>query len=136
MLLAALFLNDGHFLLIDEPTNHLDMKARETVSAYLKRKKGFILVSHDRCFLDGCVDHILSINRSNIEVQSGNFSTWFTNFQRQQEFELTQNVKLKKALTICKRPLKELLSGQTELKRQNMGTARLTEGILVTNLPK
>ena len=44
VLLAALFLNDGHFLLIDEPTNHLDMKARETVSAYLKRKKGFILI--------------------------------------------------------------------------------------------
>ena len=83
VLLAALFLNDGHFLLIDEPTNHLDMKARETVSAYLKRKKGFILVSHDRCFLDGCVDHILSINRSNIEVQSGNFSTWFTNWKSQ-----------------------------------------------------
>ena len=83
VLLAALFLNSGHFLLIDEPTNHLDMKARETVSAYLKRKKGFILVSHDRCFLDGCVDHILSINRSDIEVQRGNFSTWFTNFQRQ-----------------------------------------------------
>lgn len=50
VLLATLFLNDGHFLLIDEPTNHLDMEARETVSAYLKRKKGFILVSHDRCF--------------------------------------------------------------------------------------
>lgn len=98
VLLAALFLNEGHFLLIDEPTNHLDMKARETVSAYLKRKKGFILVSHDRSFLDGCVDHILSINRSNIEVQSGNFSTWFTNFQRQQEFELVQNVKLKKSI--------------------------------------
>jgi len=103
VLLAALFLNDGHFLLIDEPTNHLDMKARETVSAYLKRKKGFILVSHDRCFLDGCVDHILSINRSNIEVQSGNFSTWFTNFQRQQEFELAQNVKLKKSIAEANR---------------------------------
>ncbi len=98
VLLAALFLNDGRFLLIDEPTNHLDTKARETVSAYLKRKRGFILVSHDRCFLDGCVDHILSINRSNIEVQSGNFSTWFTNFQRQQQFELAQNAKLKKSI--------------------------------------
>ena len=92
VLLAALFLNDGRFLLIDEPTNHLDAKAREIVSAYLKRKKGFILVSHDRRFLDGCVDHILSINRSNIEVQSGNFSAWFTNFQRQQEFEQAQMV--------------------------------------------
>lgn len=98
VLLVALFLNDGHFLLIDEPTNHLDMKARKIVSAYLKRKKGFLLVSHDRYFLDSCVDHILSINRSNIEVQSGNFSTWFANFQRQQEFELAQNVKLKKSI--------------------------------------
>ena len=38
-LLAALFLNEGHFLLIDEPTNHLDIEAREQVSNYLKRKK-------------------------------------------------------------------------------------------------
>mgnify|MGYP000432356410 CR=1 FL=1 len=38
-LLAALFLNKGHFLLIDEPTDHLDVEARELVSAYLKRKK-------------------------------------------------------------------------------------------------
>ena len=68
VLLAALFLNEGHFLLIDEPTNHLDRAGRELVAAYLKRKKSFILVSHDRHFLDGCVDHILSLNRADIEV--------------------------------------------------------------------
>lgn len=96
VLLAGLFLNEGHFLLVDEPTNHLDMKAREMVSAYLQKKKGFILVSHDRRFLDGCVDHILSLNRANIEVQSGNFSSWMVNFERQQEFEMAQNDKLKK----------------------------------------
>lgn len=71
VLLAGLFLNEGHFLLIDEPTNHLDIHAREIVCAYLKRKKGFILISHDRSFLDGCVDHILSINKTNIEVMHG-----------------------------------------------------------------
>ena len=59
--------------MIDEPTNHLDTHGRQIVSEYLRKKKGFILVSHDRCFLDGCVDHILSLNRSNIEVQSGTF---------------------------------------------------------------
>lgn len=96
VLLAALFLNEGHFLLIDEPTNHLDINAREKVSAYLKKKKGFILVSHDRRFLDGCVDHILSLNRATIEVQNGNFSSWMKNFQRQQEFETAQNERLKK----------------------------------------
>ena len=96
VLLAALFLNEGNFLLIDEPTNHLDSKGRKLVSAYLKRKKGFILVSHDRCFLDGCVDHILSLNRASIEVQSGNFSSWMANFERQQESELAQNRHLQK----------------------------------------
>lgn len=96
VLLAALFLKEGNFLLIDEPTNHLDMRAREMVSAYLKKKKGFLLVSHDRCFLDGCVDHILSLNRADIEVQSGNFSSWLTNFERQQQFEAAQNVRLQK----------------------------------------
>lgn len=95
-LLAALFLNENHFLLIDEPTNHLDTKARETVASYLKRKKGFILVSHDRLFLDSCVDHILSLNKANIEIQSGNFSTWIKNFESQQESELLKNEHLKK----------------------------------------
>lgn len=97
-LLAALFLNEGHFLLIDEPTNHLDARARERVAAYLKRKKGFILVSHDRRFLDGCVDHILSLNRSDIEVQNGNFSSWFENFNHQQKSEIQQNKRLKKEI--------------------------------------
>ena len=54
-------MNEGHFLLIDEPTDHLDVEARELIASYLKRKKGFILVSHDRFFLDNCVDHILSL---------------------------------------------------------------------------
>lgn len=95
-LLAALFLNEGHFLLIDEPTNHLDTQARELLSAYLRKKKSFILISHDRHFLDGCVDHILSLNRSNIEVQSGNFTSFMTNFVRQQDFERRQNSQLQK----------------------------------------
>ena len=69
----------------------MDTAAREKVSAYLQKKKGFILVSHDRCFLDGCVDHILSLNRNNIEVQSGNFSSFMRNFEQQQQFELSQN---------------------------------------------
>ena len=63
-LLSALFLKEGNFLLIDEPTNHLDMEARNRVSDYLKQKKGFLLVSHDRQFLDGCIDHVLSLNRT------------------------------------------------------------------------
>lgn len=53
-------------------------------------------MSHDRCFLDGCVDHILSLNRSNIEVQSGTFSAFLQNFEQQQRLEEAQNESLKK----------------------------------------
>ncbi|MFD2369966.1 Lsa family ABC-F type ribosomal protection protein [Brevibacillus sp. GCM10020057] len=96
VLLAALFLKENSFLLIDEPTNHLDMAGRKLVSDYLKSKRGFILVSHDRAFLDNCVDHILSINKTNIEIQKGNFTTWWENKERSDQFELAENEKLKK----------------------------------------
>lgn len=99
MLLAALFAREQHYLLIDEPTNHLDLPGRRIVSKYLNGKKGFILVSHDRAFLDGCVDHVLSINRANIEVQKGNFSTWEENKRRQDQFEIDKNEKLKKEIS-------------------------------------
>ena len=97
--LAVLFSKENHFLLIDEPTNHLDIRGRELVSRYLNSKKGFILVSHDRAFLDGCVDHILSINKSDIQVCKGNFSTWWENKQRQDSFEQAENEKLKKEIS-------------------------------------
>ncbi len=96
ILLAALFLREGHFLLIDEPTNHLDREARELVSQYLNSKKGFILVSHDRKFLDSSVDHILSINKTSIEVQRGNFTSWYENKQMQDQYERSENERLKK----------------------------------------
>ncbi len=94
VLLAALFGGGEQFLLIDEPTNHLDLRAREQVSSYLNKKKGFIVVSHDRSFLDGCIDHVLSLNRAGIEVRSGNCSSYLRNFAQQQERERRQNDKL------------------------------------------
>jgi len=94
--LAALFLKDDNYLLIDEPTNHLDQNGRQILERYLNSKKGFILVSHDRAFLDGCVSHVLSINKANIEVRKGNFSSWLFNKERQDEFERATNERLQK----------------------------------------
>lgn len=75
-LIVSLFADERTLPLIDEPTNHLDMAGREIVKAYLAGKPGFILVSHDRHFLDGAVDHIVSINRSDVRVNRGNYSRW------------------------------------------------------------
>ncbi len=97
-LLAALFSRENAFLLIDEPTNHLDEPARETVAGYLRSKSGFILVSHDRAFLDACVDHILALNKTGAEIQSGGFSSWYRNKELRDAFEMEQNERLKKEI--------------------------------------
>jgi len=122
VLLAALFLTEGQFLLIDEPTNHLDTEARKMVSDYLRKKKGFILISHDRIFLDGCVDHILSINRANIEVQSGNYSSWKLNFDRQQEHEEATNQRLQKDIGRLKQSSKRSAGWSNQVEASKNGT--------------
>jgi lincosamide and streptogramin A transport system ATP-binding/permease protein len=96
VLLAALFLKEHRFLLIDEPTDHLDLEARSRVAGYLNSKKGFVLVSHDRAFLDGCVDHMLVLNKASLEVVAGNFSTWWQNKTRQDQYEMNQNQQLRR----------------------------------------
>lgn len=98
VLLSLLFSRENHFLLIDEPTDHLDKESRVLVAQYLNKKKGFILVSHDRVFLDACIDHVLSINRNGLELQKGNYSSWAENKERQDQFERDQNERLKKEI--------------------------------------
>ena len=93
ILLAVLFSGENDFLLIDEPTNHLDQESREQVKEYLSAKKGFILVSHDRDLLDACIDHVLVLNRQTIEVQNGNFSSWWENKRRKDAFVKAENEK-------------------------------------------
>ena len=96
ILLAILFTREDGFLLIDEPTNHLDMHGRKIVSEYLKSKKGFLLISHDRDFLDGCINHVISINRNSIDIQSGNFTSWYENKSMKDQFEISKNEKLRR----------------------------------------
>ncbi|MCL2421492.1 MAG: ABC-F type ribosomal protection protein [Defluviitaleaceae bacterium] len=121
VLLASLFLNENRFLLIDEPTNHLDIGGREKVSQYLNGKRGYILVSHDRAFLDGCVDHVLSINRANIEVQQGNFSSWIINKERRDSFELAENEKLKKDIKRMQKSAREKAAWSDKIEKSKIG---------------
>lgn len=95
VLLAVLFLGANRFLLIDEPTNHLDVEGRDMVAEYLNRKRGFLLVSHDRSFLDACTDHTLSINKRNIEIQKGSFQVWYEGKCARDAAEAAKNEKLK-----------------------------------------
>lgn len=122
VLIATLFLKENSFLLIDEPTNHLDVAARKIVSDYLDTKRGFILVSHDRAVLDNCVDHILSINKTNIEIQKGNFSSWWENKKMQDNFELAENEKLRKDIARLTVATKRTADWSDKVEKTKAGT--------------
>jgi lincosamide and streptogramin A transport system ATP-binding/permease protein len=94
--LCALFAREEPYPLIDEPTNHLDMAGRALVAAYLRGKDGFLLVSHDRAFLNDCIDHTLSLNRASVTVQRGGFDTWERELDAKNAMEEARNAQIKK----------------------------------------
>jgi len=97
-LVTALFLRPDVYPLIDEPTNHLDMAGRGMLADYLSRKRGFLLVSHDRDFLDRCVDHIVSINRSGVRVDKGSYSDWKRQMEMEEEHERRKDENLRREI--------------------------------------
>ena len=79
-------------------------------------------MSHDRAFLDNCIDHILSINKTTIEIQKGNFSSWLDNKQRQDNFEVAENEKLRKEITRLQSAAKRAAVWSDKVEKTKMGT--------------
>ena len=102
LLLAALFSDENAHLLIDEPTNHLDEAGRKRLAAYLKEKRGFILVSHDRDFLDACCDHVLVLEAERATLRKGSFSDWFKDKTAADAAEREKNARLAKQIDALK----------------------------------
>ncbi len=77
--LAKLLLAKPNLWLLDEPTNHLDLEARNWLEGYLTSYPGaFVLVSHDRYFLDVTVRKIVELWNKGIYFYTGNFSKYET----------------------------------------------------------
>ena len=132
--LAILFSMEEGYLLIDEPTNHLDRHGRSCVADYLRNKDGFLLVSHDRVFLDGCIDHVMAIEPSGMYCERGNFSSWWENRNRRLQQERSRNVQLKKEIAQLQRA-KQASTGwsfQVEASKYNHGKkgAKLDRGYI------
>ena len=67
--LCQLLLSPSNFLILDEPTNHLDIQSKEVLKQALKTYEGtFIVVSHDREFLDGLTNRIWEIEEQQLKV--------------------------------------------------------------------
>lgn len=98
MLIISLFLRKNAFVLLDEPTNHLDIDGKEAISNYLSNKKGFILVSHDCELLDKVADHIISINKSDIAIEKGNYTTWLDNKNMTESYEFKTKERLEREI--------------------------------------
>jgi len=85
--LAKLLLTQPDVLLLDEPTNHLDLESVTWLEGFLRGYDGAILiVSHDRAFIDGIVDHVAEIDQRKLTVYPGSYSS----FLEQKEVALEQ----------------------------------------------
>ncbi|MDE2053233.1 MAG: ATP-binding cassette domain-containing protein [Xanthomonadaceae bacterium] len=85
--LARALMAPSDLLLLDEPTNHLDLDAVLWLEQWLRRyPRTLMVISHDREFLDGTVDHVLHLERGGALLYAGNYS----DFERQRAERLHQ----------------------------------------------
>ena len=85
--LARALMAPSDLLLLDEPTNHLDLDAVLWLEQWLRRyPRTLMVISHDREFLDGTVDHVLHLEQGGARLYAGNYS----DFERQRAERLSQ----------------------------------------------
>lgn len=84
--LAKLFLRHPDVLMLDEPTNHLDLESVQWLRGFISSYEGAVLiVSHDRAFMDACVDHVAALENRRITTYVGNYSSYLK--QREDNLE-------------------------------------------------
>ena len=77
VILCKLLLGQSNLLLLDEPTNHLDIESTEWLEGFLKDYNGaFIIISHDRYFLDRVTNKTFELENSRLTVYNGNYSLY------------------------------------------------------------
>ncbi|MDZ4654679.1 MAG: ABC-F family ATP-binding cassette domain-containing protein [Coriobacteriia bacterium] len=77
--MAKLLLQQPDLLLLDEPTNHLDLESVTWLEGFLRGYDGgIVLVSHDRAFMDGLVDHVADIDQRKLTVYKGNYQQYLS----------------------------------------------------------
>jgi ATP-binding cassette subfamily F protein 3 len=84
--LAKLLLSKPNLLLLDEPTNHLDLETRNWLEGYLLQYEfAYVLISHDRYFLDVTVDRIIEIWNKGVHFYSGNYEKYLAQKQERRD---------------------------------------------------
>lgn len=90
VMLAKLLLEQPSLLMLDEPTNHLDLPSIKWLEGYLQSYEGaFIIVSHDRRFLNSSIDKIVEVYQGDLHLYSGNYD--FYEEEKELRNEIQQN---------------------------------------------
>lgn len=129
-LVISLFVDKDAYPLIDEPTNHLDIQGRDQLQAYLATKPGFLLVSHDRHFLDGAVDHIVSINKRDVRVNQGNYSSWRRHMDEELLHERRTRRNIEREVKHLTRAASDRRLGANNRERDKYGTRGTDRGFV------
>ena len=89
--LARMLLSPANLLVMDEPTNHLDMRSKKILQEALEKFDGtYIIVSHDRYFLDTIVNKVVEVKNHSIKTYIGNVSEYLA--KKKEELEVIKKV--------------------------------------------
>ncbi len=98
--LAKLLLSDADLLLLDEPTNHLDIASLEWLEDFLRSlNTAFIVISHDRFFLDRVTEQTLHLQNHRLKLYKGNFSAFKRQYAQAREAQLRANANLNREIS-------------------------------------
>jgi len=101
--LARLLVEEPDFLLLDEPTNHLDLDMTEWLADYLRRSRStFLMVTHDRYFLDSICTHILELDQNELFSYQGNYAYFL---EKREERLSAQNQSVSRARNLYRKEL-------------------------------
>ncbi len=145
LVLAKLLFFPANFLIFDEPTNHLDIDSRQALEEALKDYTGtFLVVSHDRFFLDQVTDKIIAVENGRINIYHGNYSYYKEKQEASEEVvekkppdpeKISQYTEFKKLSQKKGKIKKELRATQSKIKDQETILHRLEDDIR-RNIPR
>ncbi len=143
--LAKILFFPANLLIFDEPTNHLDIDSRLALEEALANYSGtFLIVSHDRYFLDKIIDKLMVIERGRVSIYNGNYSYYRSKIEERGAYVPVKSdndkgkneyAEFKKISQMKGRLKKDLRSTESKIRDHERDIARL-EKELTYNIPK
>ena len=111
--MARLLLSDADVLLLDEPTNHLDTETVEWLENFLKTiEKAYVVISHDRYFLDETCSRIVEIENGQAYLYKGNYSAFTVERELRREQQLREYENQQAFINKTEQFIRKNLAGQ------------------------